>query len=168
MSAPPLAVASGPYWATVEENFAIPYLPQLKDSVTYFCKSHFDFIRKQGRKLRERLDYQDLLLNHARIDGIIEEVEYLNENVPCCKLALKINLKRKNHLLKFKYYFGLSQPDYLVLKSAIAAASSFSYRQNETVNLVSRNYPSETGTILEIFGNLNDACLNIGCYKIHR
>lgn len=155
-----------PYWNSVHVNQALPYVPQLRDEVLYFTRPHIEFLRRNSRKLKERIDYEDKLdLNKPYIGGVIEHIEYVPSEVTKCKIGLKVMLGRKAVRLDFGYFFGTSQPNFLVLKSAYELSSQHKFKVNETVRILSPPFQGETGIILEIRDDA-DPTTSFGCYKI--
>ena len=109
-----------PYWSSVSVKQAFPYVPQLKDSVVYFPGPHFDFLRRNGRKLKEKIEYDDILpANKLYFEGTIEELEYIPDDNVKCRITLKImvgekSTKNSNSIT----FFRINQPNYIVLKTA--------------------------------------------------
>lgn len=154
-----------PYWSSVYVNQSQPFVPQLGDVVIYFFKPHLDFLKRNGRKLKEIIDYEDLL-PHGKpyLEGIIESIEYIPAELVKCSIALKVMIGRKNFRLKFNYFFGIPQPNYLVLKSAFSCNLDQRFKTNETVKILAPPCQGETGIILDIVSN--DPSDTFHAYKI--
>ena len=154
-----------PYWSSVYVNQSQPYVPQLGDLVIYFFKPHLEFLKRNGRKLREIIDYEDILpATKSFLEANVEEIEYTPAEVVKCRLVLKAMIGRKNFRLKFNYFFGIPQPNYLVLKSAFLCNVEQRFKSNETVKILAPPCQGETGIILDIEGS--DPSATFTAYKI--
>lgn len=155
-----------PYWNSVYLNQAFPYVPQLGDKVVYFHRPHFEFLRRNGRKYREKIDYEEDLPNdRPYFEGTIDEIEYIPAEIIKCRIVLKVLIGRSNQRLQFSYFFGVSQPNYLVLKTAYTSNVSSRFRSNETVKIYAPPCSGETGIILEVNDSV-DPLQAFGAYKI--
>ena len=155
-----------PYWSSVSVKQAFPYVPQLKDSVVYFPGPHFDFLRRNGRKLKEKIEYDDILpANKLYFEGIIEELEYIPDDNVKCRITLKVMIARKSTKIQFHYFFGINQPNYIVLKTAFCSNSDLKFKYNETIKIRVPPCQDENGIILEVKDEIDPAA-NFGGYKI--
>lgn len=155
-----------PYWSSVSINQAFPYVPQLKDSVIYFPGPHIDFLRRNGRRLKEKIDYDDVLnLNKLYLEGIIDELVYIPDDNVKCKITLRVMISRKSTKIQFHYFFGINQPNFIVLKSVYCSNSSVKFKSNETVKIRAPPFQNENGIILEIKDEI-DSISAFGAYKI--
>lgn len=155
-----------PYWSSVSTNQAFPFVPQLKDSIIYFPEPHFHFLRRNGRKLKEKINFEDILSsNKSYFEGIIEELEYIPDEIVKCKIVLKLMIGKKWKRIDFHYFFGINQPNFIVLKSAYAINSDLKFKANETVKIRVPPCQDENGIILEIKDNV-DQTTSFGSYKI--
>ena len=155
-----------PYWSSVYTNKAFPYVPQLKDVVIYFPKPHLDFLRKNGRKLKEKIDFDVILpTDKALFEGIVDEIEYIPAEIVKCRITLKIMIGKKYERIQFNYFFGINQPSYIVLKSTYISNREIKFKVNETVKI--RNLPcqDENGIILDVNED-TDPLKSFGNYKI--
>lgn len=147
-------------------NQAFPYVPQLKDSVVYFPDPHLYFLKRNGRKLKEKINYVGILpTNKLYFEGIIEELHYIPDNVVKCKLVLKLMIGRKWTKIDFHYFFGINQPNFIVLKSAYNSNSDLKFKSNETVKIRVPPCQDENGIILEIKDD-TEQLTNFGTYKV--
>lgn len=154
-----------PYWSSVYVNQAQPYVPQIGDVVIYFFKPHLEFLRRNGRKLKEMVDYEDLLpKGKGFLEGTVESIEYVPAELVKCQLVLKAMIGRKNFRLKFTYFFGIPQPNYLVLKAAFDCNIQQRFKTNETVKILAPPCQGESGIILDIVED--DPVSNFNAYKI--
>jgi hypothetical protein len=154
-----------PYWSSVYVNQAQPFVPQLGDVVIYFFKPHLDFLKRNGRKLREIIEYEDgLPFSKPYLEGTIEGIEYPPAELVKCQIILKVMMGRKNFRFKFNYFFGIPQPNYLVVKSAFSCNLDQRFKTNETVKILSAPCQGESGIILDIEGD--DPSGTFNAYKI--
>lgn len=156
-----------PYWNSLYKQQSQPYVPQMKDTVLYFPKPHFEFLKKQGRKLKERIDYEeDLPKDKMFVEGEIEEIEYIPGEVVKCKIVLKIKVGRKSNRIEFSYFFGVNQPNFMLLKSSYEDSQRNKFKLNETVKIHVPPCKGDNGIILEIKDSNLDPLTCIGAYKI--
>ena len=154
-----------PYWSSVYTNQPFPYVPQLKDSVIYFPVPHLNFIKRNGRKLKEKINYDCILPeNKPYFEGIIEELLYIPDEIVKCKIGLKLMIGRKFTRIDFHYFFGINQPNFILLKSAYTSNSDVTFKSNETVKIRVPPCQSENGIILEIKGDAEQS--TYGAYKV--
>lgn len=155
-----------PYWCSIASNQAFPYVPQLKDKIIYFPTPHFEFIRRNGRKLKEKIDFQEILPENKKyFEGFVEELDYIPDDNLKCKITLRIMISRKSTKIHFHYFFGINQPNYLVLKTAFASNSSLKFKNNETVKILTPPCQDENGIILEVKDETEPAS-TFNAYKI--
>ena len=155
-----------PYWSSVYTNQAFPYVPQLKDSVIYFTEPHLYFLKRNGRKLKEKINYVDILpTNKSYFEGIIEEMHYIPDDIVKCKIVLKLMIGRKSTKIDFHYFFGINQPNFIVLKSAYLSNSDLKFKSNETVKIRVPPCQDENGIILEIKDDAEQLA-SFGAYKV--
>lgn len=155
-----------PYWSSVCTNQAFPYVPQLKDSIVYFPGPHLYFLRRNGRKLKEKIHFDDILPeNKPYFEGIIEELEYVPDEIVKCKIVLKLMIGKKWTRINFHYFFGINQPNFIVLKSFYSSNSDLKFKSNEIVKIRVPPCQDESGIILEIKDDA-DQTTNFGAYKI--
>lgn len=155
-----------PYWSSVSIKQAFPYVPQVKDSVIYFPGPHTEFLKRNGRKLKEKIDYHDSLpSNKLYFDGVIDELIYVPDDNVKCKITLRVMFGRKSEKIQFHYFFGINQPNYIVLKTAFCLNSSSKFKSNETVKIRVPPCQDENGIILEIKDEI-DPVSAFGAYKI--
>ncbi len=154
-----------PYWSSVYTNQAQPFVPQLGDVVIYFFKPHLDFLKRNGRKLKESIEYEDILpFSRPYLEGTIEAIEYPPAELVKCQIVLKVMIGRKSFRCRFSYFFGIPQPNYLVLKSAFSCNLDQRFKSNETVKILSAPCQGESGIILDIEGE--DPTGTFNAYKI--
>lgn len=140
-----------PYWSTIHSNQAFPYVPQLKDTVVYFPTPHLEFIRRNGRKLKEKLNFDDILPNNKPFfEGLIEELEFVPDDIVKCKITLKLLIGRKSTKIQFHYFFGINQPNFIILKTAYESNNDTKFKLNETVKIRIPPCQDENGIILDI------------------
>ena len=155
-----------PYWSSISVKQAFPYVPQLKDHIIYFPGPHFDFLRRNGRKLKEKIEYDNILpKNKQYLDGIIDELEYIPDDTVKCKITLRIMIARKSTKIQFHYFFGVNQPNYIVLRSAFLSNSDLKFKYNETVRIRVPPCQDENGIILEVKDEIDPVSI-FGAYKI--
>lgn len=132
----------------------------------YFPSSHLDFLRKNGRKLKERIDFEDLLPeNKSSFEGTIEELEYIPDENVKCKIVLKIMIGRKPTRIKFHYFFAVNQPNFLVLKTIHESNNNLKFKLNETVKIRVPPCQDENGIILDIKDE-SSSSVAFGVYKV--
>jgi hypothetical protein len=155
-----------PYWSSVFTNQAFPYVPQLKDSIIYFPEPHLYFLKRNGRKLKEKFNHDDILpAKKSYFEGIIEELHYIPDEIVKCKIVLKLMIGRKWTKIGFHYFFGINQPNFIVLKSAYTSNCDFKFKLNETVKILVPPCQDENGIILEIKEDA-EQLVNFGAYKV--
>ena len=159
-------ISNLPYLSSVSVKKAFPYVPQLKDSVIYFPVPHLDFLRRNGRKLKEKIDYSDILpRNKPFLEGIVDELEYVPDDNVKCKITLRIMIARKSTKIQFHYFFGINQPNYIVLKTAYFSNESVKFKPNETVKVRVPPCQDENAIILEVKDVINSES-SFGTYKV--
>lgn len=155
-----------PYWCSVYTSQAFPYVPQLKDSVVYFPAPHMDFLRRNGRKLKEKVDFDQILTkSNSFFEGTIEELEYIPDDIVKCKVVLKLMIGRKWTKVQFHYFFGINQPNFMVLNSVHAFSSVTKFKSNETIKIRIPPCQNENGIILELKEDV-DALSSFGMYRV--
>lgn len=155
-----------PYWSSVYTNQAFPYVPQLKDSVIYFTEPHLHFLKRNGRKLKEKINYVDILpKNKSYFEGIIEEMHYIPDDIIKCKIVLKLMIGRKWTKIDFHYFLGINQPNFIVLKSAYLYNYDLKFKSNETIKIRAPPCQNENGIILEIKDD-SEQFVSFGAYKV--
>jgi hypothetical protein len=161
--------AVGSHWASSTTSEIFPYAPQLKDKVVYFHQLHCEFFRRHGRRLRDRIDYEDDLKDaEPALPGIIEDIEHQLGTPSFCKITMKVQIKRRNRSLQFRFYFDSIQPEFLVLKSVIDAALLVRYKRNEAIAILAGRFAGHQGIITEL-GHVSDSVMSgFKCYKVLR
>ena len=157
-----------PYWNTLHKNQAFPYVPQLKDKVVYFPAPHLEFIRRNGRKLKERIAIDDIILAKKYFfEGLIEKLEYIPDENSKCKIVLKLMIGRKSTTIEFHYFFGVNQPNFIVLKTVYESSSKTKFKLNETVKIRAPPFQDENGIIIDVKdGDGTDPMISYGVYKV--
>ena len=123
-------------------------------------------MRKNGRKLKEKIDFDVILpTDKALFEGIVDEIEYIPAEIVKCRITLKIMIGKKYERIQFNYFFGINQPSYIVLKSTYISNREIKFKVNETVKI--RNLPcqDENGIILDVNED-TDPLKSFGNYKI--
>lgn len=141
-------------------------MPQLKDEIVYFPAPHMDFLRRNGRKLKEKVDFDQFSTSKISLFyGIIEELEYIPDDTVKCKIVIKIMIGRKWTKIDFHYFFGINQPNFMVLKSVHSSNASVKFKSNETVKIRVPPCQNENGIILELKDEV-DSLSYFGMYKV--
>lgn len=155
-----------PFWSSIHTNQPFPYVPQVKDTVIYFPQPHLEFLRRNGRKLKEKFDFEEIVKTSKPYhEGVIDEIEYIAGEYVKCKIVLRILIGRKWTRISLNYFFGTNQPNYLVLKSLFSSNSEFRFKENETVKIRAPPCQNENGIVLEIKTE-SDPSISFGAYKI--
>lgn len=155
-----------PFWCSAYTNSVYPYIPQVKDAVIYFPVPHAEFVRRNGRKLKESIDFDHLIGdNKPYYEGIIESLEYVPDDIVKCKTSMRLMVGRKWVKIEFNYFFGINQPNFITLKSLYLFNQSVRFKANETVKIRVPPCQNETGFIVEIKDEKN-ASSNFGMYKV--
>lgn len=132
----------------------------------YFPGPHFDFLKRNGRKLKEKIDFADFLpTNKPYFEGTIEELEYIPDEIVKCKIVIKLMVGRKWTKIQFHYFFGINQPNFIVLKTAFQQNTDAKFKSNETVKIRVPPCQYENGIILEIRDDV-DHSATFGVYKV--
>lgn len=103
--------------------------------------------------------------NKPYFEGTIEELEYIPDETVKGKIGIKLMVGRKWTKIQFHYFFGINQPNFIVLKTAFHQNTDARFKPNETVKIRAPPCQDENGIILEIKEDV-DYSANFGLYKV--
>lgn len=103
--------------------------------------------------------------NKPYFEGTIEELEYIPDEIVKCRVAIKLMVGRKWSKIHFHYFFGINQPNFIVLQTAFRQNSDAKFKANETVKIRTPPCQDENGIILEIKDDV-DHFTTFGVYKV--